>query len=76
MVSGEVVVENVNDHLKVTINALNSYDVPATIVYEAVETGVENINVNVEGVQKQMIDGQLYIIRDGKAFNVMGAQVK
>ena len=76
MVSGEVVVENVNDHLKVTINALNSYDVPATIVYEAVETGVENINVNVEGVQKQMIDGQLYIIREGKAFNVMGAQVK
>ncbi|MBO5674251.1 MAG: hypothetical protein J6S09_08185 [Paludibacteraceae bacterium] len=76
MVSGEVVVENVNDHLKVTINALNSYDVPATIVYEAVETGVENINVNVEGVQKQIVDGQLYIIREGKAFNVMGAQVK
>ena len=76
MVSGEVVVENVNDHLKVTINALNSYDVPATIVYEAVETGVENINVNVEGIQKQIIDGQLYIIREGKAFNVMGAQVK
>ena len=76
MVSGEVVVEDVNDHLKVTINALNSYDVPATIVYEAVETGVENINVNVEGIQKQIIDGQLYIIREGKAFNVMGAQVK
>ena len=76
MVGGQVVVENVNGALKVTIDALNSYDVPAHIVYEAVETGVENINVNVEGIQKQIIDGQLYIIREGKAFNVMGVQVK
>ena len=35
MVGGQVVVENVNGALKVTIDALNSYDVPAHIVYEA-----------------------------------------
>ena len=34
MVGGQVVVENVNGALKVTIDALNSYDVPAHIVYE------------------------------------------
>ena len=39
-------------------------------------TGVENINVNQDGVKKQLIDGQLVIIRDGKAYNAIGAQVK
>ena len=58
------------------INALNSYDQPIHIVCDATQTAVENINVNVEGVKKQIIDGQLYIIRDGKAFNAMGTQVK
>ena len=77
MVDGNVVVENNNGRLKVTINALNSYNVPATIVYEASgSSAVENINVNVEGIRKQIIDGQLVIIRDGKAYNAQGAQVK
>ena len=30
------------------------------------------INVNVEGIRKQIIDGQLVVIRDGKAYNVAG----
>lgn len=34
MVSGNVVVEYVNDNLKLTINAVNSNNVPITIVYE------------------------------------------
>ena len=76
MVTGAVIVENVDGKLKMEIIAFNSYDLPIHIVYDATQTAVENINVNVEGVQKQIVDGQLYIIRDGKAFNVMGAQVK
>ena len=76
-VEGNVVVsKNDNGSLRVEVNALNSYDVPVHVVYDASVTGIENINVNVEGVQKQIIDGQLYIIRDGKAFNAMGTQVK
>ena len=63
-----------NPHLEV--NAYNSYGVPIHIVYDGSGTGLENVNVNVEGVKKQIIDGQLVIIRDGKAFNAMGAQVK
>ena len=76
MVSGTVTVENVDGKMRMEINALNSYDQPIHIVYDATQTAVENINVNVEGVKKQIIDGQLYIIRDGKAFNAMGTQVK
>ena len=76
-VEGNVVVsKNDNGSLRVEVNALNSYDVPVHVVYDASATAVENINVNVEGVKKQIIDGQLYIIRDGKAFNAMGTQVK
>ena len=37
MVDGQVVVENVDGQLKITIDALNSYDVPAYIVYAPVE---------------------------------------
>ena len=58
------------------VNAYNSYGVEVHIVYDGTSTSVENINVNIEGVQKQFIDGQLYIIRDGNAFNAMGTQVK
>ena len=76
-VEGNVVVsKNDNGSLRVEVNALNSYDVPVHVVYDATATGVENINVNVEGIRKQIVDGQLVIIRDGKAYNAQGAQVK
>ena len=76
MVSGTVTVEKVDGKMKMTINALNSYDQEVKITYDGTTTGVENINVNVEGIRKQIVDGQLVIIRDGKAYNAQGAQVK
>lgn len=77
MVGGNVVVENVDGHLKVTIDALNSYDVPAHIVYEAdpVETGFENIKVSTNA-SKMIENDQLLIIKDGVKYNVMGSVVK
>ena len=77
MVGGTVKVENVEGKLKLTVDAVNSYDVSVKISYVATaSTGVENINVNVEGIRKQIVDGQFVIIRDGKAYNAQGAQVK
>ena len=74
---GTVVVgTNVDGQLTLEINALNSCGVPVHIVYDATASSVENINVNVAGVKKQILDGQLVIIRDGKAYNAIGAQVK
>ena len=59
------------------VNAVNSYDVPIHIVYDGTPTGLENVEVeNINGVKKMMVDGQLVIVRDGKVFNAMGAQVK
>lgn len=77
MVGGNVVVENVDDHLKVTINALNSYDVPATIVYEASATAVENIVTgNTNNASKVVENGQLMIIKNDVKYNVLGTVVK
>lgn len=58
------------------VNAVNSYGVEVHIVFDGTATGLENINVNIEGIRKQIIDGQLVIIRDGKAYNAQGSQVK
>ena len=70
------VTKNANGKLSFEINALNSCNIPVHIVYDASASGVENIDVNVSGTQKQIVDGQLVIIRDGKAYNANGAQVK
>ena len=77
MVGGNVVVENVDGHLKVTIDALNSYDVPAHIVYEAdpVENGFENIKVSTNA-SKMIENNQLFIIKDGVKYDVLGSIVK
>lgn len=76
MVGGTVTVEKVDGKMKMTINAINSYDQEVNITYDGTATALENVNVNVEGIRKQIVDGQLVIIRDGKAYNAQGAQVK
>ena len=68
--------KNADGKLNFEINALNSCNIPVHIVYNAALSSVENIDVNVVGVKKQILDGQLVIIRDGKAYNAIGAQVK
>ena len=70
------VTKDAEGQLSFEINALNSCGIPVHIVYGNAASGVENIDVNVTGVKKQILDGQLVIIRDGKAYNAIGAQVK
>lgn len=48
-------------------------EVPITIV--STPTGVENIQQSVIG-QKVLQDGQLYILRDGKTYNLLGTEIK
>lgn len=78
LVEGTVEVKKNDDgSLYVEVNAVNSYDVPVHLVYDASATAVENIqSEDINGVKKMMIDGQLVIIRNGKAYNAVGAQVK
>ncbi len=78
LVSGTVEVSKNNEGtLHMEINAINSYDVPIHIVYDASGTDLENVNVeNVIGTKKMMIDGELVIIRNGEAFSATGARIK
>lgn len=40
------------------------------------ETAVENINSDAAAIRKQMIDGKLFIIRDGKTYSVQGQELR
>ena len=81
MVGGQVVVENVNGALKVTIDALNSYDVPAHIVYEATPTTpVEPVEM-VGVVKRTLFNGYDVVVltheEDGTAhiYNIVEGDV-
>lgn len=77
-VSGIIEVKNKNGKLYMEINALNSYDVPAHIIYDgSVTTDVENI-INADTIvsEKRLINDQLIIIRNGNKYNIMGTLIK
>ena len=76
LTSGTVTISKKNGKLCFEIEALNSYDVPVHIIYEASTTAIENISAEQINSQKKIIDGQMMIIRNGKRYNVMGTQVK
>ena len=78
LVDGTVTVENVNGRLKVEVDAVNSYDVPVTLHYEAARSAaVENVTDNQEvNTTKILKQGQLLIIRNGQTYNATGALVK
>jgi hypothetical protein len=57
------------------INAFNSYNVPAHIIYDAsLSTDVEDIVISNEA-QKQLKNGQLFILRNGESYNILGARL-
>ena len=53
------------------------YSVSAgTLTATIIETGIENVVLDAVKAQKMLIDGHIYIIRDGRMFNVQGARVR
>lgn len=76
-VSGTVEVVNKQGKLYMEINARNSYNVPAHIIYDgSVTTGMLDTRIPTPDTHKVLRDGQLLIIRNGNAFNLMGARVQ
>ncbi len=54
----------------------HSYEISGgDLVHGEAPEGIENIELTKD-VQKVMVDGVMYIVRDGKMFNVQGAQVR
>lgn len=76
-VSGTVEVVNKQGKLYMEINARNSYNVPAHIIYDgSVTTGMLDTRIPTPDTQKVLRDGQLLIIRNGNALNLLGARVQ
>ena len=79
LVEGTVEVsKNEAGKLHVEVNAINSYEVPVHLVYDDAgsATAVEDITADDTNIQKVVQNGQLLIIRNGKAYNAVGVQVK
>ena len=72
LVSGTVTVA---ENGIITVDGLNSYDKLIKSKIGKDETGIENVELS-EKARKVAVDGQLFIIRDGKMFNAQGAQVR
>ena len=76
-VSGTVEVKNKNGKLYMEINARNSYNVPAHIIYDgSATTGLLDTQIPIPGTRKTIQNGQLFIIRNGKTYNMVGQAVK
>ena len=77
LVDGTVTVKKNNGKLSFEVDAVNSYDVPVKLYYNVDGTAVENITTgHTNNVVKRLVNGQLLIIRNGKAYNATGALVK
>ena len=63
-----------NPHMEV--NAVNSYGVPVHIVYDGTPTAVENVVVGDVKTEKLLKGGQLFIIRNGETYNIIGSRVR
>lgn len=77
-VEGNVTVTRNNaGKLHLEVNALNSYDIPIHIVYEEdpVETNIENVIIDTNA-SKIVKDGQLFIMKEGIRYNVLGTVVR
>lgn len=77
-VEGEVkVMRNKIGKLHLEVNAINSYDIPIHITYNADSEGtaVDNVTVN-SNATKVVENGQLIIIKEGVKYNILGIVVK
>ncbi len=75
-VSGTVEVKNKNGKLYMEINARNSYNVPAHIIYDgSATTDLLDTRIPIPDTRKTIQNGQLLILRNGETYNVLGAKL-
>ena len=76
LVDGTVTVKKVNGKLSIDVDAYNSYDLSVKLHFNAAQTAVEDITIDNTNISKRLINGQLFIIRNGETYNANGALVK
>ncbi len=86
LVSGEVTIADTQVGKQITIKAKSYYGSDITLTFkgeiipsmfndDSVLTGVENIPSTIRNVEKVMKNGQLYIIRNGVRYSVLGMRL-
>ena len=75
LVDGTVKVEKVDGKLRLEVEAVNSYDVPVHIVYDAQSTDVEDV-VHTQTISNKVLrDGRLIINHGGKEYSILGVEI-
>ena len=75
LVDGIVTVDKVDGYLRLEVNAVNSYDVPVHIVYDAQSTDVEDVEHTQTNTNKVLRDGHLIIDHGGKEYTILGVEI-
>ncbi len=75
LVDGTVKVEKVDGKLRLEVKAVNSYDVPVHIVYDAQFTDVEDVEHTQTSTNKVLRDGRLIINHGGKEYSILGVEI-
>ena len=77
LVSGTITVEKVGEaDLHIVVDAVNSYDVPVKIDVNTTATAINNVENDAVKAVKFIKNGQLYIQRGEKLYNVLGAMAE
>lgn len=78
LVDGTVTVQNVNGKIKIDVDAVNSYDLPVKLHYDASQTAVEDVEdyKPATSAEKHIQNGHLFIKHNGVIYNATGARMK
>ena len=74
-VKGTVTVAKKDGKLYLEVNALNSYDVPVHIIYDATLTALPDTRYPISDIRKFIRNGQLIIRKGGVEYNVQGIKL-
>jgi hypothetical protein len=74
-VDGTVTVEKVNGKIRLEVNAVNSYDVPVHVVYDAQSTDIKDIEQTSTDINKVIRNGHLIINHQGKEYSILGVEI-
>lgn len=77
IVSGTVTVSYENNALTIVVNGVNSKGAVVTVTYTQASTGIEEVVANTKAgqVRKVVDNGQVFVVRDNKVFNILGSRV-
>ena len=74
-VDGTVTVEKVNGKIRLEVNAVNSYDIPVHVVYDAQSTDIKDIEQTSTDINKVIRNGHLIINHQGKEYSILGVEI-